>query len=423
MNTISGPTPSPDSNPASEWRHHGTLPFAAAFGCSISVLQMYAMGPFIEPLQQEFGWSRTEITTGAALSGLVGAAMSVPVGMLVDRVGVRKVGLAGVVLSPLAFGLLSTASGTMTNWLLLWSVIALAALLSQPTVWTKAVASRFERSRGLALAVTLSGTSVGATVYPLLGSWLIESYGWRTAFWGLAAIWVAIVLAVVLPWFRSAPHARSEEATDSLMVVEGFSVAEGLRSLSFYKLVGASGLFMFGLMGLMVHFVPILSERGVDRMSAASTASLVGIFSIVGRLATGLLLDRFPGRVVGSCIFTMPIIASLLLLSGGAGGTVNNVVAAIFLGLTVGAEVDVIAFLCARYMGLKSFGVLFGAMVGALSLGAALGPLIAGAFYDQFGSYALFLIVTMAISAATGIAIATLGEPRFGRSAPQPPAR
>lgn len=398
-----------------EWRSFWFLPVAAALGYSTAVLHTYGIGPFIAPLQQEFGWSRAQLSIGITIAGLAGALFSVPIGLLVDRLGPRVVGLIGVILMTGAFALLSTATGDATNWLMLWSVIAFANLWLQATIWTSAVASRFETSRGLAFAVTLSGASIAATIFPILGTWLISNHGWRTAFLAMGGIWAAMVFPIMLLFFRGAhDHKRKEQAAPVDRSTEpGMSVAEGLRTPAFYKLLVASGLFTFTALGIIVHFVPILTGAGTDPLAAASIASLVGIFSIVGRLGTGFLLDRFPAHWVGAAVFVLPIVACALLFLDGSNHLNQSIAAAIF-GLTVGAEVDVIAYLVSRHFGLKNFGVFSGAMIGALALGVAFGPLGAGAAFDRYGSYEQFLQLTMVFMAVSSLALASLGHPQFG---------
>lgn len=400
---------------SAEWRSFWFLPLAAALGYSTAVLHTYAIGPFIAPLQQEFGWSRAQLSIGITIAGLAGAVFSVPIGILVDRVGPRIVGLIGVLLMTGAFALLGTATGATANWLLLWSIVAFANLWLQATVWTSAVATRFETSRGLAFAITLSGASVAATVFPILATWLIGSYGWRHAFMAMGGIWAVVVFPVMLLFFRGARDKGSEQrvlTAAETNAITGMSVAEGLRTPAFYKLLLASGLFTFTALGIIVHFVPILTDRGADPLAAAGIASLVGIFSIFGRLGTGLLLDRFPAHSVGATVFLLPILACALLFFDGANPLSQGAAAAIF-GLTVGAEVDVIAYLVSRHFGLKNFGVFSGAMIGALALGVAFGPLGAGAAFDRYGSYAQFLMLTMVFMAISSIALATLSRPRF----------
>ena len=146
-------------NAIAEWRSFWFLPFAAALGYSTSVIHVYSLGPFIEPLQQAFGWSRAQASLGISISSLISAIFCIPIGMLVDRVGPRRVGLIGVLLMLSAFALLGTTTGGIANWVLLWIIVAFATLWVQATVWTSAVASRFEASRGIAFAITLSGPS------------------------------------------------------------------------------------------------------------------------------------------------------------------------------------------------------------------------------------------------------------------------
>lgn len=399
-----------------EWRKFWTLPFAAAVGYSTAVLHTYAIGPFMEPIGAEFGWSRAQLSAGITITGLAGAVFAIPVGIMVDHIGPRIVGLIGVALMTGAFALLGTATGDNANWLMLWSLLAFANLWLQATVWTSAVASRFQASRGLAFGVTLSGASLSAFVFPILATYLIDQYGWRTGFMAMGGIWVAVVLPIMLIFFRGAKDAGRKaavEVTTPPPNVEGVSVGEGFRSPAFYKLFFASGFFTFTVLGVVVHLVPLLTAAGTERAAAAQVAALIGIFSIIGRLGTGWLLDRMSGRVIGAIIFVLPIGAAALLVLDAGNPLYQSVAAAIF-GLTVGAEVDVIAYLASRQLGLKNFGVLFGAMVGALSVGVAFGPLTAGAAFDQYGSYAPFLMLTMALMALSALALATLGKPRFG---------
>jgi len=405
---------------AGEWRRFWTLPIAAALGYSVAVLHSYSLGSFIAPLQSEFGWSRAQTALGLTIAGLTGAVLSVPVGALVDRLGSRRVGISGVVLMTASCALLGTATGTQTNWILLWSFVAFANLWLQATVWTRAVATRFVASRGLAFAITLSGASLSATAMPLLANALIGLWGWRIAFPAMSAIWLVATLPIMLLYFHAGDdggkHPRDPiDATDTPPAdpLPGLSVAEGLRLPAYYKLLLACGLFTFTNLGIVVHFVPILTDRGTDALAAAGIAALIGVFSVVGRLGTGFLLDRLPSQAVGAAIFLLPVLACGLLLVQGDHPGSQSLSAALF-GLTVGAEVDVIAFLAAGHFGLRHYGKLFGGMVGALSVGLALGPLAAGAAYDRFGSYSSFLLLTIACMLISSLALATLGRPRFG---------
>lgn len=406
-----------------EWRRYWTLPIAAAIGYSTAVLHTYSIGSFMAPIQEEFGWSRAQISFGLTITGLAGAFLSVPVGLMVDKLGPRLVGLVGVLLMTGSFALLGAATGDTSNWIMLWSLIAFANLWLQATVWSSAVASRFEKSRGLALAITLSGASFAATTFPLLATSLIGEYGWRTAITAQAGITALIVFPVMLIFFRGAKDAGRKQAdapAEAAKIFDGLSVAEGLRLPAFYQLLLASILFTFVAVGMVVHFVPILTDRGAEPLAAAGVAALIGIFSLVGRLGAGFLLDRFSAKVVGAVVFLLPIVACTVLLLDGANPAMQSIAAA-FFGLTVGAEIDVIAYLASRHFGLKHFGVLFGALVGAMAFGSAFGPLAGGAAFDRFGGYAEFMIVIIAFMAVSSLALITLGRARFASSAESSP--
>lgn len=400
------------NNAKAEWRNFWYLPIAAALGYATSVIYVYSMGPFIEPIQQEFGWSRAQISSGITIASFISAVFCIPVGILIDRIGPRKVGLTGVVLMCGSLVLLGTATGDAANWMIIWTVLAFSTLWVQATVWTSAVTSRFESSRGLALAITLSGASFCAAVSPIAAALAIEAFGWRGAYTAMGSIWLAIVFPIMFLFFRGARDKGGRQhttAAHTVKVLTGLTLRDGLRSPALYKLLLASGFFSFTAIGMIVHYVPILTHAGSDPLHAAGVASLIGIFSIVGRLGTGVLLDHFPAHKVGACAFLIPILASSLLLMD-ATNPVNQMVAAAIFGLTLGSEVDVIAYLAAKYFGLKNFGALYGALVMALSMGTSFGPLSAGALFDSFGSYSPFLMLTMVLMAISAVTLLTLGK-------------
>jgi MFS family permease len=388
---------------AAEWRAYWYLPLVAALGFSSAGYQTYAIGAFINPLQAAFGWTRAEITSGITIANVSAALFATGIGLVVDRIGPRRVGLIGVPLVAAAFALLATATGTMLNWWLLWCVIAFAALWTQGTVWTSAVVSRFEASRGMAIAITLTGMSITGAVLPPLATLLLQMFGLRGAFVALAVVWTLVLWPPIFFGFRGAQDDRRHrpDHAPAAAALPGLRLADGLRRPAFYKLAAVGCIFSFCTLSMMVHMVPIIIGFGATPMKAASIASLAGFASILGRLASGYLLDRFPAHIVGASTYAMPIVGGVLMLVDG-GSTTNQAIACILFGLTMGSETDVITYLVTRHFGLRAFGTIMGTVFGAIALGAAFGPVSAGAVYDHFGSYAPFImgiIVMMAISA------------------------
>lgn len=397
-----------------EWANYWYLPIVAALGYSAAGLHVYGIGPLMESLHREFGWNRAQTLSGSAIVSLVVAIASVPMGMAIDRLGPRLIALIGVPLIGTAVACLGLATGTMSNWLSLWALVAIASIPIQATVWTSAVVSRFDAARGLALAVTLCGSSIGAFAFPLLSTWLVQTFDWRKAFIGLGSLWVLLLLPLLFLLFRGAQDsAQQKRATQSATpLLPGLTLAEAMRRPAFYRLLVATGFFTFAIFGSVVNFVPILTGSGAAPMTAASAASLIGIFSLIGRLSTGVVLDRFPAHLVGAVCFLIPIPGCALLLADGT-GTPGFFIAAALFGLTLGAEVDVIAYLATRFFGLRNFGAIQGALLCATAIGAASGPIAAGATYDRFGSYAGFITTTIVLMLLSALIIGT------GRSGPK----
>ena len=171
----------------------------------------------------------------------------------------------------------------------------------------------------------------------------------------------------------------------------------------------AAALFAFTAIGVVIHFVPILTDSGATPLSAAGIASLIGIFSVVGRLGTGVLLDKFPAHLVGADCLPDPARSGVHCSCSTARNPMSQAAAAAIFGLTVGSEVDVIAYLAAKHFGLKNFGALYGVLQVALAVGTAFGPLAAGAVFDRYTSYAPFLMLTTVLMTVSAIALFTLG--------------
>jgi MFS family permease len=390
---------------AAEWRLHWPLAFVAALGFASSGLTTHAMGPLMVPLQAEFGWSRAQVSAGLTVCSLGSVLFLSLMGMLVDRWGARRVGLAGVLLMPAAFAALATATGSVANWLILWCGMAFGALWVSGTTWTPAVASRFDAGRGMAIALTASGGALSLVIFPPLVTVLMQSFGWRAACMITAAIVAPVLFLLVFLFFRDARDERVE--TDVPVELTGVSLSEALRMRALYALLLAGGAFTFSLVGTIIHIVPMMISLGDTPVTAAWIASVAGISSIVGRLATGVLLDRFPGWLVGAGAYLLPIVACLLLLSAGSDLTVQ-VAAAIIFGLSMGAELDVVTYLATRYFGMKHIGTMLGVVMSATSAGLATGPLVAGAIFDRFDGYGPFMMITIGLMLVSGFALLSL---------------
>lgn len=396
----------------SEWQAGWPLPPVAALGVAVASAPAYALGMFFAPLEQAFGWSRAQTSSGLfALSAV--AIVTIPLmGRLVDLHGARRIALPSMILFSLAFAALALAQPAIWTWWALWMLLALAGAGINPVVWTAAVASRFDKGRGLAMAITLSGAGIGTAAAPVLSAWLIGAYGWRAAYAGMGALFALVMLPLMLLFFHGAGdlqrRASPAPAARGGAELPGMTFREGLRHGKFQRLVAATFLIAFGLLALVVHFVPIVTSAGLSTAQAAEAAAFIGVGSITGRLFAGFLLDRVSATLVGCAAFLLPVAVVLALLPW-AGDAAMIVPIALLLGLSLGSEVDVVAYLASRHVGLKRFGALFGICMSAMALATGVGPWVAGLIFDAFGSYDYFLIAAAPLFLTAALLIASLG--------------
>lgn len=368
-----------------EWgRFGGNLP-PAVLGMALVAVHAYFLGVMIEPLEREFGWSRAEISAGPLVTSLVTLFLAVFGGKAVDRFGPRKVALIGVPFYAVSLALISTAGPSVVSWLLLYALLGVALICVYPSVWTAAIAQRFDNNRGLALAVVLSGTGIASAAVPYLGATLIEAFGWRGAYLGMAALSFLVVFPLVVFLFAKGKPPAKPIVRTSVKIPPTGTAAE-LLSPKFIKLAVAGVIYSLGATGLGINAVPILMEEGFTLMAAAELAALVGIGTIIGRVVGGFLLDWIDGRFVAMGCAVGALSAAMILLATDQSWLAASI-ACFLLGLTAGAEYDACAYLTTRHFSARQFGALFGFLGALLGFTAGIAPFIANALYGVFGNY------------------------------------
>lgn len=391
-----------------EWRRYGSIIPACVLGMSLLAIHVYALGVLMEPLQQEFGWSRAEISAGPLVTALTTLSLASFAGRKLDSLGPRKIALFGVPAFAAALALLSITVNSLAVWLALYAIFAAASMLVFPTVWTGAVAMRFDKSRGLAMAVVLSGTGITSAIVPYLTAELLENFGWRGAYIGLGAISFVLVYPVVLLLFDRDDTHQLHLHLAALSPQEADGLSE-FRSPRYFRLAAAALIYSVGATGLAVNAVPILMDEGFSLGKAAGIVSLIGIGTIVGRAAGGALLDIFDGRLVATgCGLAAVLAAATLLMTDQS--LIAASVACFLLGLAAGAEFDACAYLTTRYFPRHKFGALFGVISALCGVGAGFSPMIANAVYDYTGTYNLVLIGVIPLFAFASILFLSLGR-------------
>lgn len=379
-------------------------------------------GLFVKPLGEDFGWGRGQISLGFTLATLVIVVLQPVAGRLVDRVGARLVILPGAALLGCCIMAFSLFNGTLWFYYLLFMLAGLFATTTNPVPYSKIVSRWFDRRRGLALALAVSGSSLGSIIWPNVVQHVISGYGWRTAYMVMGAAMIALAIPVVALWLRDDPRdlgltrdgaASSRTARDNAIEAEGISFREARGTAAFWLMVIAFGFVSLSFHGCLLHLVPMLTDRGITPELAAGATSILAFGIVVGRVVTGLLLDRFFAPYVALVFFLCATLGIFLLASGIPGTAIF--VAAALIGLAEGAELDIMPFMLSRYFGLKEFGTIYSFTFSAFILGGVIGPYAMGVAFDRTGGYAVAMPAMIVLPLIAAACMWQLPPYRFGR--------
>jgi MFS family permease len=409
-----GAAPGPWDEVSRDW---ATI-LAALIAICVSTLPTYAFSVFMEPLSAQFGRGRTAIAAWS-LFWSVGCIVAAPgVGLLVDRVGARPVLL--VALPVFGTVLLGVSTLTSSLPLLFAGAVAIGAATMGVSAITcgRLIASRFNRGLGTALGLMSSGIGVSAMLAPMVMQRVIDAHGWR---WGFGAMAAAAYIALPLVWILTAggPARPSFPAAAHA----GHSLPTALRSPTFWWLALATFGFGVCVGGANINMMPYLAEAGFSRSVAAGLLGLYGIFTVTGRLLTGVMLDRISLHVAVTMAGVLTGLAVVFLVLGL--GPLPLVVAALAMfGFAVGAETDCLAYCTVKLFGRRSYGAVYGVLgIGALYIGSGVGPILFSAAAAAFGSYAMsFALWSLLALSAAIIFLVAARTPYLGATADAAPA-
>jgi len=377
--------------PNSEFVQGWPVVLAAALGTTVSLFPAVAVAAMMTTLAAQNGWNRADISGGAFVISLGMLVFGPLIGSLIDRFGPRRIALIGVPCHAAVLFVFGWAGPSLWAWYTVCAAMAVASATVSPVVWTMAVISRFDRRRGLALGLSMAGLALTNAVVP---AFMIAAARWggvQGAFHLLALVELVTVLPVAWLFFRSAadlgrgaPAGAASPAAGPTH--EGMTFREALCAPRFWFLAlimivaaGAGGLFV-------LHLQPILTDGGLSPMQAAVARGAIGPALLLGRVAGGALLDRVFAPFVVAGMLLMLLLAVITIVAGPM-SMPRGVAVALLAGVSLGAEVDCIAFLVSRYFGTRHFATTYGMLFGLFSLGYGIGPLVGGLVFDKFGSY------------------------------------
>lgn len=374
---------------------------------------LFSLGVFFKPIEESMGWSRTGISTIALLNWIFMGVGSLLWGALSDRYGARVVALTGGAL--LGLGLLLSSQVTTLGQLHVTFGVMVGLAVGAFYAPLTATATRwFTAKRGLAVALVSAGIGVGVLVISPLVRWIISVSDWRVAMVLLGDLaWLVIIPAALLVREQSADLSVSGVAqrAEAAGTSTDFSAADVVRSPQFW----AIALTHFGCCaahsGPIFHMVTHAIDQGVGGMTAATVLSVSGLSSVVGRIVTGLLADRFGAkRTLIAGLALQAVMVALYLFARDA-GTFYGL--ALFFGATYGGVMPLYALLTREYFGDKVMGTAYGGVFLISTLGMGLGSFAGGWLYDQLGSYLWMFVTSAAIGAMAGLLAFTFRAPRL----------
>lgn len=386
------------------------LVLAAALGvaCSATALPFYAIGSLTKPLTDANGWSRSDVQTAVLFSIGLGALMSPLVGALVQRYGPRivaMVGLAGVALS---FFLAALAGSSLALFYVAFAGMAVLGAGSSPVSWTRGIAASFHEQRGLALGLVLTGTGLCAVIIPQITTWSIERFGVHATMAGLGLLPLLIALPVVFLFFRPAEPGAAAPGDAPVAPAWGLTLGQALAGYRFWVIFASIFAIYLAQAGIIANLIPAVTDQGFTAQQAANVQSVLGLSIIFGRILIGYLIDRIWAPGVAAAVTFLPVFACLLIPAQADYALI--MLAAVLVGLAAGAELDLLAFLAARYFGLAHYARIYALFYAALAIAGGIAPFAFAAIYDRFDTYSPAFYIGAGLFAFGSLIMLTLGR-------------
>jgi MFS family permease len=367
-------------------------------GC-ISIGAMFSLPVFLRPIAADTGWSITGVSSAMTIGFIAMAFGSITWGSLSDRFGPRLVVLAGSILIAASLALTSMTTSLLAFQLIFGILVGgstaaiFAPMMACVTGW-------FDTHRSLAVSLVSAGIGVAPMTMSPLAAWLVSIYHWRTSLLIIAAL-VAAVMIPVSFLIRRPPALTGE---DSSAVAAGepepeMSYGDALRSPQFIILVLTNFFCCATHSGPIFHTVNYAVTCGIPLVAAVSIYSVEGLAGMGGRVAFGLMGDRFGAKRILVLGLLVQAIATLAYLY--ASGLASFYAAAALFGFIYAGVMPLYSVLARENFPLRMMGTVIGGTTMAGGLGMATGPVVGGLIYDSFASYAWLFILSFGLGIAS----------------------
>ncbi len=381
--------------------YYGWLIVAAGFFISMIGVGAYSgFGVFVIPMSEEFGWNRATVSLAASIGALAGGFSQPFVGRLFDRIGGRRLMMAGLMFSGAANLLLSFTNHIVHLILVFGVVMAISDSAGTMNTAVALVARWFHRRRATTIAIISAGTSMGGLILVPFVAFAIPLVGWRNTWLILGMFLLCLALPVAffvirndpsevgkLPDGEDSPAGQTASTAIRKGPLEVDHWARAFASVPFWQLLG--GYFVCGVSTAMisVHYVPYAIEEGFSTSVAATAFGLMSALNIAGVLLAGMLGDRIGRKNLLALVYLTRGMGYVVLLT--APGLWGLFGFAVIAGFSWIATVPLTTSLTAEVYGLKNIGTLSGVVYLAHQVGGALSIQFSGIMKDVTGDYTI----------------------------------
>jgi MFS family permease len=407
------PVTSPNAPPRYAW----VVVAVVAITLTIASGARFLFGVVLKPVSEEFGWNRAQLT-GAVMVAMIVLSICQPlVGVLVDRIGPRKILVGGIALLGVSLVPLSFATSLWQIYVLYGLLTSFGLAAASPVLATSLVSRWFTRDRGLAMSVATSGSAFGQLLIVPVATWIMLATTWQTTYRILAVALLVVALPLSALFLRDAPR-TTPPAGETVKPEEGLTLRDAIAHPTFWILAFGFVVCGWTMAFPNTHFLAYADDMGMSVLHAANTISVTAIFSILGSVLLGLAADRFQRTSVLALTYGLRGVAFLLLLLLPGGNLIF--VYGLVLGISWTATTPLTAAIAADRYGPKHLGLIFGSLFTFMNLGFGFGSLLGGMIFEVTGGYAIALIANVALGMVAAIAAAL--APRFGQERQRSPA-
>lgn len=386
-----------------EFRRSWRVLCASLLGMLFCCLPGSAIGVFIGPWSDAFGWSLSAIGWFTVFLGFGAAAAGPLVGRLMDRFGARRVALAYIPAMALSMAAISRIGSDI--WTLYFVVLVWGCIAPGLGAYTRAVTTWFDAGRGTAVGVICIGVGLSSAIAPRLAQWLVDEYGWRAGYLLLGSI-VLLAWPIAFFWLH---EQRCSTGSKAVPAESGYTRQDAMKTPVFW-LLGCSFLLWGLTSGGGVFLIPFLNAQGMTRSDAASCVSMLGLTTTVGLPIIGMIIDRLHAPFVATTALLISASAFVVL---GLFGSEYALLAVPMVGIAGSAWMSCLDYSTARYFGLKSFGEISALIDRMACIGVMMGPLIFSFLKDMTGNYTASYIAVGALGISSAICMAVVGRYPF----------